>query len=376
MTPAESDIPTGRVGEITEALIRAGLIAVLVVVCARIFSPFLDLVTWGLILAIALYPLNRRLARRLGGHQGWAATLLVLLGLLLVGVPTVLLGSSFADQVHDLYVAFENNELSIRPPPESVASWPIVGERLHVVWSGLASDLPAYVAANQEQLRGLARSALGAAAGTAGSVLLFLASLVVAGIIMAYGEAGNRALDRIFCRMVDPLRGPRLQRLSTATVRSVATGVVGVAFIQALLLGLGFMVAGVPAPGILALLVLLFAIVQLPVLLVSLPIIAYIWWAGDGSTTLNVAVTVYLIVAGLADNVLKPMLLGRGVDVPMPVVLIGALGGMVMSGIIGLFVGAVVLSVGYEVFMAWVGRPATEGADGPAGTHDGPSAAG
>ncbi|MFN2168909.1 MAG: AI-2E family transporter, partial [Anaerolineae bacterium] len=187
-------------------------------------------------------------------------------------------------------------------------------------------------------------------------------------------------LQRIFCRMIDPARGPRLQRLSTATVRSVATGVVGVAFIQALLLGIGFIVGDVPAAGMLALLVLLFGILQLPVVLISLPVIAYIWWAGDGSTVMNAIVTVYLVVAGLADNVLKPMLLGRGVDVPMPVVLIGALGGMVMSGIVGLFVGAVVLAVGYEVFMAWVDEPAPESAADQVtpttGTYDGPTETG
>jgi predicted PurR-regulated permease PerM len=134
--------------------------------------------------------------------------------------------------------------------------------------------------------------------------------------------------------------------------------VVGVAFIQAILLGLGFVFAGVPAAGILAVIVLLVGILQLPALLVSLPAVGYLWWAGDGSTVMNVVWTVYLLIAGMADNVLKPMLLGRGVDVPMPVILIGALGGMVYSGIVGLFIGAVVLAVGYQLFMDWVDREA------------------
>jgi predicted PurR-regulated permease PerM len=300
----------------------------------------------------------------LGGRHGRAATLLVLAGLLLLGVPTAMLGTSFATHIHDISVALDTGDLPIEPPPESVAGWPVVGERVYAVWSTAATDLPAYVEENREQLRELIGSAVRIAASTAGAVLLFLGSLVIAGIIMAYGEAGSQALQRIFCRMIDPVRGPRLQRLSTATVRSVATGVVGVAFIQALLLGIGFIVGGVPAAGILALLVLLFGILQLPVVLISLPVIAYIWWAGDGSTVMNAIVTVYLVVAGLADNILKPMLLGRGVDVPMPVVLIGALGGMVMSGIVGLFVGAVVLAVGYEVFMAWVDGSQPESAAG------------
>ena len=159
---------------------------------------------------------------------------------------------------------------------------------------------------------------------------------------------------RIISRLAGTAKGPQLHSLSTATIRSVATGVIGVAFIQALLLGIGFMIAGIPAAGVLVLIVMLVGIMQLPALIVSLPAIAYMWWAGDASTTANIVFTVYLLVAGMADNVLKPMLLGRGVDVPMPVVLLGALGGMVSGGIIGLFIGAVFLAVGYEVFMGWV----------------------
>jgi predicted PurR-regulated permease PerM len=161
-------------------------------------------------------------------------------------------------------------------------------------------------------------------------------------------------MQRIFSRLAGSGKGPALHRLSVATIRSVATGVIGVAFIQALLLGVGFLLAGIPAAGLLALVVLFVGILQLPALLVSLPAIGYLWWAGDASTTVNLIFTVYLLIAGMADNVLKPMLLGRGVDVPMPVVLLGALGGMVSGGMVGLFVGAVVLSVAYQVFMAWV----------------------
>ena len=183
---------------------------------------------------------------------------------------------------------------------------------------------------------------------------MFLAALIIAGIMMAYGDSGSGAIQRIINRFTGSERGVHLQKLSTATIRSVAMGVVGVAFIQALLLGIGFVLADVPAAGVLAMIVMLLGIMQLPALIVSLPAIAWLWWAGDASTVSNVIFTIYLLVAGMADNVLKPLLLGRGVDVPMPIILLGALGGMVSSGIIGLFVGAVILAVGYRVFMDWV----------------------
>jgi predicted PurR-regulated permease PerM len=183
---------------------------------------------------------------------------------------------------------------------------------------------------------------------------MFSGALIVAGIMMAWGASGTDAMRRILIRLAGPVKGPQLQGLSVATVRSVVTGVLGVAFIQALLLGAGFFFSGTPAPGVLALIVLLIGIMQLPALVVSLPVIAYLWLGGDLSIMLKIIFTLYLLVAGMADNVLKPMLLGRGVDVPMPVVLIGALGGMVAGGFIGLFLGAVLLAVGYEIFMDWV----------------------
>lgn len=343
--------------DLMETLIHFGLLVFLVVVCARVFAPFASLMIWGLILAVALEPLNARLAVRLGGRRGLAATVLTLAAVLLLGVPTVMLGDSFATHVKEVAAAAHEGALHIPPPGPGVAEWPIVGKKIDAVWSSAASNLPAFVSQNQEQLKELSRKALAAAAGTAVAVLLFVGALIVAAIMMAYAQSGSSAMTRIFSRLTDPVRGPRLQKLATATVRSVAAGVIGVAFIQAILLGMGFMFAGIPAAGVLALLVMFLGILQVPALLVTLPAIAWLWMSGDGSTTSNIAFTIYLGIAGMADNVLKPLLLGRGVDAPMPVILIGALGGMVAGGIMGLFVGGVVLAVGYQLFMEWVDEP-------------------
>ncbi len=362
--------------ELTEAAVRIALVALVVVFSVRVVSPFLGLLLWALILAVALYPLHQGLAKWLGGRQGRAATLIVLLGLLLIGVPTVMLGSSFAAQVHSTYSAFESNALTIPPPAASVAEWPLIGEKLYKTWSAAATDLPGLLEKAQPQLGNFMKYLLKITANTAGAVLLFLGSLIIAGIMMAYGQSGSQAMERILARLAGPARGPQLHTLTTATIRSVATGVIGVAFIQALLLGVGFLAAGIPAAGILAGVVMLLGILQLPALLISLPVIGYLWWAGDGSTAMNVVFSVYLVVAGFADNVLKPLLLGRGVDVPMPVILLGAIGGMASAGIIGLFLGAVLLAVGYQVFMDWVDReeasaesggPALEAEQAPAG---------
>jgi len=345
--------------DLLDVLIRVGLIAFLVVLCVKIFSPFMGLVLWALILAVTLYPLHQKLAKRMGGKQGRAATLVVLAGLLLIGVPSVMLASSFATNVHDVHAAFGNNTISVKPPNPSVAEWPIVGDKLYNAWNLASSDLPALLEKMQPQLGTISKAILGMVANTAGGVLSFLASLAIAGIMMAYGQAGDKTMLQIVSRLAGTGKGPHLHSLSTATIRSVAMGVIGVAFIQALLLGVGFMVAGIPAAGVLAMLVLILGIAQLPALLISLPAIAYLWWSGD-STVMNVVFSVYFLVAGMADNVLKPLFLGRGVDAPMPVILIGALGGMVTSGMIGLFIGAVLLTLGYKIFMEWVADEETD----------------
>ena len=339
--------------DLTEIMIRLGLIAFLVVMSVKIMSPFMGLMLWALILAVTLYPLHQKIAKKLGGKQGRAATLLVLAGILLIGVPTVMLGESTTDFVHEAHTAFENNTLSIKPPAASIAEWPVVGEKLHAAWTMAANDLPALLEKMQPQLENFSKAVLSFVAGTAGGIFQFLFALIISGIMMAFGQSGSNTMLKIIQRLSGREHGDRLHKLSTATIRSVAMGVLGVAFIQALMLGLGFVWADVPGAGLLAIVVLVLGIAQLPPMLITLPVIAYLWWSGD-SGLINVILTIYLLAAGLADNVLKPLLLGRGVDAPMPVILLGALGGMIAAGLLGLFVGAVLLALGYVILMGWV----------------------
>jgi predicted PurR-regulated permease PerM len=338
----------------TDAMIRIGLILFLVVSCLRIFAPFANIMLWALILAVTLYPIHQRLAKMLKGKQGRAAALLVVAGILLIAVPSAMIGGSFAKYVHKAYTAYQNDSITIKQPDPKVAEWPLIGERVFESWSKAANNLPVFLKENKVQLENISKRFLSAAANTAGALLVFVGAFVIAGVMMAFGESGSNTMQRIFNRLTGKERGPQLQSLSTATVRSVASGVIGVAFIQALLLGVGFIFADIPAAGVLAIIVMLIGILQLPAIIISLPAIGYLWWLGDASTVSNIFFSIYFVAAGMSDNVLKPILLGRGVDAPMPVILLGALGGMVSNGIIGMFIGAVLLAVGYQVFMEWV----------------------
>jgi len=337
-----------------DVFIRAGLVVVLVLLCYLIFSPFLTMMLWALILAITIYPLHQMLAARIGGRQGLAATLIVLLAVVVIVTPTIMLASEFGDSVQNLIKNVRDNTFQVPAPSDKVAAWPVVGERMHAVWSQAHNDLPGLVQSMQPKLGELATKALGIVAALGGGLLMFLFSFIVAGIIMAYGESGARAMQEIFERIVGIARGQEFAKLSTATVRAVASGVIGIACIQALIIGVSLMIAGVPFAGVLAVVVLVLGVAQLPALLVTLPVIGWIWASGEYNTGPAVAYTVLLFVGGMADNVLKPLMLGRGVDAPMPVILIGALGGMATTGILGMFVGATGLALGYQIFMRWV----------------------
>lgn len=340
--------------KLLDVFIRAGLVFALTALCYRIFSPFISLMAWALILAVTLYPAHQKLARRMGGKQGLVATLLVLGGIVLIGLPTALLMASVGESVQDLIASVRGNTLAIPAPSPDVAQWPVIGKKVHALWSQAHADLPAVLRGMQPQIADLAKTALGVVASIASAALLFLFSFIVAGIIMAFGQSGASSVSAIFARIVGLERGEEFAKLSTGTIRAVALGVLGVAFIQAVVVGLVMIIAKVPFAGVLALVVLVLGIAQVPALLVTLPVIAYIWWSGDYGTMAAVAYTVLLFIAGMLDNVLKPLLLGRGVDAPMPVILLGALGGLASAGIVGMFVGAVLLALGYQIFMWWV----------------------
>ena len=343
-----------RTTPLLDVLIRAGLVFALAMLCYRIFAPFLTLTVWAVILAVAMYPLHRRVAYRLGGRQGLASTLIVLVGVVLIVVPTGLLVGSLGDAAQEFVQGVKDNTVQIPPPRPGVEGWPIVGPDIHAFWSKAHSDLPALVKSMQPKVGELAIWVLGAVAGIGGGMLQFLAAFVIAGVIMAFGEAGARSSEAIFARIISPERAPQFVALSTATIRAVAQGVIGVALIQALAVGVILLVAGVPLAGLLAILVLVLGIAQLPAVLVLLPVIAYIWMSGDYGTVSAIVYSVLLFAAGLLDNILKPLMLGRGVDAPMPVILLGALGGMAARGMVGLFLGAILLALGYQIFMSWV----------------------
>jgi predicted PurR-regulated permease PerM len=337
-----------------DTLIRIALVGGLALLCFQVFSPFLKLTVWSIILAVTLYPLHQLLARRIGRRQGLASVILVILGVALLVVPTWLLMNSFANSVQGFVGAVQQGTVQVPAPREGIRNWPVIGKSVYETWTKAHADFPGFVQSMQPKVGDLARQGLSIVASIGGGMLLFLASFIVASIIMAYGESAQRSGRAIFSRVAGPSSGESLAKLSIATIRAVAQGVIGVAAIQAILIGLALLFAGIRVAGVLAIIALILGIAQVPALIITLPVIAYIWASGDYSTGSAIMHTIILLVTGMADNVLKPIMLGRGVAVPMPVILFGALGGMAGGGILGMFVGATALALGYELVTKWV----------------------
>lgn len=354
MTTKSEESERRMMSGLLDVLIRAALVGAMVVLCYQVFSPFLHLTVWAIILAVALYPFHQAIARRLGGRQGLSSTLIVILGAVLIIAPITVLMVLLGDSVQQLIHSIQGNTLKIPPPRPGVATWPVVGEKIHSFWALAHTDLPALIQSLQPKIGDLAKGALAFVASIGGALLQFAAAFIIAAIIMAFGAAASQGNRAIFERIVGIERAGRFVQLSTATIRAVALGVIGVALIQAIIIGMALFIARVPLAGVAAAIVLVLGIAQVPALIVTLPAIAYIWMSGDYGTVEAVAYTIGLVLAGMADNVLKPLLLGRGVEAPMVVILLGALGGMAAAGIVGMFIGATLLALGYQIFMLWV----------------------
>ncbi len=344
-----------------EVAIRLVIVGLLALWCLTLFLPFLELVIWGIVIAVALGPAHERLTAMLGGRTGVAAGLFIAVGVALIAIPTWLLSESFYEGLQWLTNRVDAGELHLPPPPPGVADWPFVGVRINEVWSTASRDLTAALTQAGFEPASFATWLLSTMSSLGVAILVTVAAIIVAGVMLLHGQSGAAAADAIGRRLAGE-QGAHAVTLATQSIRSVATGVLGVAVVQSVLAALGLVLAGVPAAGLWAVLVLVLAVAQLPPLIVLGPAIAWVLATSD-STVTQVLFTVWSLVVSASDSVLKPMFLGRGMDIPMPVILIGAIGGMLRSGIIGLFVGAVVMAVGYSIFRVWLGTgSAGEGA--------------
>jgi predicted PurR-regulated permease PerM len=304
-------------------------------------------------------PFIGKFAQMLGGRRKLASTLFALLVITALIIPTVILVTSSINAVQSFTINLEDEALVIPPPPAKVKDWPVIGPSVSKTWTLASTNLGAALKQYGPQLKAAASSLLGSVGGGVMVIFMFVISVAIAAVLLATAEKGSGIMTRIVSRFAGE-KGPEITALSTATIRGVMQGVVGVAIIQSVLSAFGLVIVGVPAAGLWAVLVLVLAVIQLPPIIVLGPIAA--WVFSSAETLPAVFFLIWAILVSASDGVLKPLLMGRGVDIPMLVILLGALGGMMLFGIIGLFVGAVIVSISYTLFMAWVEEEQIAGA--------------
>jgi predicted PurR-regulated permease PerM len=340
------------------SFLQIGALLILLMMCFTIVRPFISIMVWALILAVAIYPLHVSMTARLGGREKASATLFVLIGLAIILVPTWMLGESSLSSLQSLAHHLREGTFSVPAPNPGVADWPVIGAKTYEIWSNAASNIDAFLDEYQTQLVGLAQKIFGFASGALIGVLQFVLSTIIAGALLLQSKGGYKASREIMASLVGTERGAKFTDTSILTIRSVVKGVLGVAVAQALLSAIGLVLIGVPAAGLWAGAVLVLAIVQLPPILVLGPIAFWVFSVAEPVPA--TIFLVYSIIVSVSDAFLKPMLLGRGLETPMLVILIGAIGGAIAMGIVGLFIGAVILALGYELLVTWMAPDAPE----------------
>jgi predicted PurR-regulated permease PerM len=338
-------------GPAIDIAIRVGVIALLIALCFTILRPFISPVMWGIILAITLYPACIRLSSLLGGRIRLASAIITTIMLLGIILPSIQMVDSLVGGTKYINERLQRGEIKVPPPPDTIDGWPLLGKSLKDEWLEASENLKATLTRFQPQLKAMGLWLLKSAMGTALGLLQFALSIIIAGIFMANAEGSGKVARDLFVRLAGE-RGANFADVANKTVHNVVKGILGVAIIQSLLAGTGFFVAGVPAAGLWAFLCLFLAIIQIGIFPVVISVIIYMFSSADTITA--GLLTGWLIIVSLLDNFLKPILMGRGAPVPMLVIFLGAIGGFISMGFIGLFVGAVILSIGFKLFRVWL----------------------
>ncbi len=334
--------------------VKLGLLGLLLYFSFVLIRPFLSIAIWSVVLCVALYPAHERMVRWFGGRRRLAAATLTLICLAVVIGPVTWLALDLIDSVGVLAAKADLSEWSVPSPPVGIKTWPLVGEPVYQFWDLASTNLRAALAKIAPQLKPLGSMLLGVAAGAGVGAIKFFCAVIVAGFLFAPAPSLIEAAKR-FARRLASERGERLLALAASTIRTVSRGVIGIAALQALLAGVGFSLAGIPGASLLTTAALVLAIVQIGPSVVIVPAIIWSWMTMTPASA--VLFTAYMIPVGLIDNVLRPIVMARGLTTPMLAILIGVVGGTISYGMTGLFLGPIVLAVIWELIAAWNSEP-------------------
>jgi predicted PurR-regulated permease PerM len=334
-----------------EVAIRLAALALLLYWTLILVQPFLSIAIWSGVLTVALYPIFEWTSRLLGGRRRIAAALITLLSLLIIVGPATWLALGLVNSLRVISERLDLANLSVPTPPVSIKEWPLVGEPIYQFWELASTNLSAAMSQILPQLKPLGSSLLRIGADTGLGIIMFLAAIVVAGFLFSPAPRIAEAIKKFSLRL-NPDRGEEFVEQAGATIRAVSRGVIGISVLQALLAGIGLMVAGIPQASLITFGVLVFGIIQIGPSIILIPVIIWAWTFMD--TLPALLFTAYMVPVNLLDNLLRPIVMGRGLKTPILVILIGVIGGTLAYGITGLFLGPIVLAVIWELFVSWI----------------------
>jgi predicted PurR-regulated permease PerM len=333
-------------------VIKVLTLLLLLVWCFSIIKPFVLIVIWAVVLAVALFPLFDLLVKKMGASKKkLVAIVFTITVAALLLVPTYYIAKSLGQASIETVQGIKNHTLKIPVPDSSIKEWPLIGKKLYANWVSASTNIDAYIMSHKDKVLEYTSGLLSGVTGFIGAFLTIFISFLISVVFMYNSDtAGHRA--KLFVDKITGNDGEEIMNMSRDVIRSVVKGVLLVALIQAGLALIGFKAIGLPAAGLFTFLVLIAAIVQVPALLVMIPAIILVFSTSE--TTPAIIFTIYSIIVALSDNILKPMLLGKGLKTPMLVILLGAIGGMLLHGIIGLFIGPVVLAIMFRMYEFWL----------------------
>ena len=337
--------------KIVDTIIRLGVLAVLLMWCFDILKPFVLILVWAVVIAIAIYPVHMFFEKIFRGRKILAVIVLTLVMLSFIIIPSGLIIYSLYEGVNHFRDAFNNGEHLIPPPGGTTANWPVITKPIVEIWQLASDNLQDAVVKYSEQIKEYGAILLIALAGFSKGILSFIVSIIIAGVLLVYADSSEAVTKKIFGKLVGK-NSENFAEITVLTIRNVVKGILGVAFIQAAMIGVGFFIAGVPFAGLWTILCLILAIVQIGVGPIAIPVVIYMFSVSD--TTTAVILAIWIGITLVSDNVLKPILLGRNAPAPMLVIFLGAIGGFLYNGFIGLFLGAIILTIGYKLFMTWL----------------------
>jgi predicted PurR-regulated permease PerM len=318
-----------------------------------VLQPFLSALLWATMIVVSTWPLMIRLQKRLGGKRGAAVAVMTTVLLLILFVPLYLAISTILGQTDRIVeLAHELSTRRLPPPPSWVAGLPLIGQKMSERWLGLAALEPNELTARLTPYLRTGLAWFATQAGSFGSMVVqFLLTVIIAAILYAKGESAARGLLRFFRRLSED-RGEGVVILAGKAIRAVALGIVVTALLQSALSGIGLFAVGVPFAGILTAIVFLLCIAQLGPLLALLPCV--IWLYATGAPARGTILLVITILSQTIDNVVRPVLIKRGADLSLLLIFPGVIGGLLWLGIIGLFVGPVILAVTATLLESWI----------------------